>query len=404
LLIDVSHVALQIGGAYLPSSEAQQNAAAMTRVPVGLAAYAPRQAKHLHIIPATSLVMHFTPGQRYIDKPRACAWRCRAFTSGTSSNAQSADRLSHGTSHLPLLHADGSVSTGFGLASPTHGGIFQLSGLHLKPVQLGKQPAVAAAAAARAATDGTAAEMLYTVDWTVVKAASGRQADSTRQLEAAGAWRLTLPGSRNIVVQPACASDAARSAISQLRAVQQAADSTPAAAGSAAAALLCSRGLPEDALQRPTPHVRSAAAARALLRVAAQETQAVTWRAVASDHLDAQRSLSPGQSAAADAFGAVCTNGTWMEPRLSAATSSAGAGLSSGSGMSTSLAGVPAGMAAGTVLVTGGLGEVGFLVATWLAATSGATHVVLLGRSGRAAKLSAALQVSAAAVLAAILH
>ena len=46
---------MQIGGAYLPSSEAQQSAAAVTRVPVGLSAYAPRQAKYLNclqIVPA----------------------------------------------------------------------------------------------------------------------------------------------------------------------------------------------------------------------------------------------------------------------------------------------------------------------------------------------------------------
>lgn len=32
----------QIGGAYLPSSITERNAAAVTRVPVGLSAYAPR--------------------------------------------------------------------------------------------------------------------------------------------------------------------------------------------------------------------------------------------------------------------------------------------------------------------------------------------------------------------------
>jgi KR domain len=272
-------------------------------------------------------------------------------------------------------------------------------------VQLGKQPAAAAAAAAKAADSDTAAGMLYTVDWTVLKTAPGRQTDSTRQLEAGGAWQLTLPGSRKTIVQPAHSNDAARSAVSQLRAIQQAAASQPAAAaGSAAAALLYSRGLLEDALQRPTPHVQSAAAARALLRVAAQETQAVTWIAVATDDLAIQSSLPPALSAAADAFGAVCSNGTWMEPRLSAATSSASAILSSGSDMSTSFARVSANMAAGTVLVSGGLGEVGYLVATWLAVASGAAHLVLLGRSGRAAKLSAALQVAPAAVLATMLH
>ena len=364
----------------------------------------------LPIIPATGVGDGCHPRQlllpyalyRYaqkLDTRDACSWRFRAFSSGTCSNAQSAERLSHGTSHLPLLHADGSVSTGFGLASPASGGIFQLSGLRLKPVQLGRQPAVAAAPADRAAASGTAAEMLYTVEWTVMEAAPTGKTDGLRRLDAAGAWRLTLLGSRKTIVQPAHVKDAARSAVSQLHAVQQAADSQPAAGGSAA--LLCSRGLPEDALQRPTPYVQSAAAARALLRVAAQETQAVTWRAVVIDDLNAQSSLSPAMSAAADAFGAVCANGAWMEPRLSAASSLASAVLS---GTTTSFGGVPAGMAAGTVLVSGGLGEVGYLVAAWLAVAGGTAHVVLLGRSGRAAKLSAALQVSAAAVLAAILH
>ena len=351
--------------------------------------------------------MHIHPTQineRPTRRVRAPTWRYRVFSSGTSSNAQSAERLSHGTSHLPLLHADGSVSTGFGLASPASGGVFHLSGLHLKPVQLGRQPAAAAAAVARAAAGGTAAGMLYTVDWTVLEVAPPRQIDSTRQSEAAGAWRFKLPGSRKTIVQPAHSKDAARSAVSQLRAVQQAAASQPAAGGSAAAALLYSRGLPEDALQRPTPQTQSAAAARALLRVAAQETQAVTWRAVAMDDLDVQSSLPPAVSAAADASGAVCSNGLWMEPRLSAATSAATAASNSSSLMSSSIAGMPSGMAAGTVLVSGGLGEVGYLVAAWLAVAGGTAHVVLLGRSGRAAKLSAGLQVPAAAVLAAILH
>lgn len=33
---------MQIGGAYLPASQAERDAAAVTHVPVGLSAYAPR--------------------------------------------------------------------------------------------------------------------------------------------------------------------------------------------------------------------------------------------------------------------------------------------------------------------------------------------------------------------------
>lgn len=274
--------------------------------------------------------------------------------------------------------------------------MFSLSDLQLRPVQLGKQqPAATAAAAASARGGGSLpqADLSYTLEWTAIEAASAAGAAS-RLLESSGAWRLEAAGSRIHTVWPPHAADAARTAIAQLASIQQAAEKLPQAPAATGrlmpAAVLHSRGVPEGALQRMTPHCQSAASGRALLRVAAQEIQAVSWSALAADHLDASQASAANPLTATDVFGAVCSGGTWLAPRLAAASST----VSHPSAGSTPVgAPVAASAAPGTVLVTGGLGDIGFLVAMWLMEAGSAAHIVLLGRSGRAAKLASALQV-----------
>lgn len=350
---------MQIGGAYLPTTKEQLEAAATTRVPVGLSAYC-------------------------------------ADGGGSASNAQSAERLSHGSSHVPALRADNSVSTGFAMASPAGACVFNLADLQLRPVQLGARPAAAAATAVAKAA-AASPQMLYTLEWAASEAATtlAHPASERRSSLAAGAWRLVVGGTSTAPLRaPKTAAlkknmDRAGAAIRQLHRVQVAASAS--ASGSAARrVLLHSRGLPEDASRRPTGFRRSTAEGRALLRVAAQEVAATAWSSVSADELSCAAQQAAAAPLTADAFGVACSAGLWLVPRLAAAGRATASGVApGGSLMRGGSSGAP--MFTGTVLVTGGLGDIGFLVAMWLASSAGGgARIVLLGRSGRAAKLAAA--------------
>ncbi len=354
---------MQIGAAYLPTTKEKLEAAATTRVPVGLSAYC-------------------------------------AAGGGSASNAQSAERLSHGSSHVPALRADNSVSTGFAMASPAGACVFNLADLQLRPVQLGARPAASAAATAAAKAAAVSPQMLYTLEWAASEAATTLAHPASEQRSSfaagAGAWRLVVGGTSTAPLRaPKTAAlkknmDRAGAAIRQLHRVQVAASAS--ASGSAARrVLLHSRGLPEDASRRPTGFRRSTAAGRALLRVAAQEVAATAWSSVSADDLSCAAQQAAAVPLTADAFGVACSAGLWLVPHLAAAGGAAASGVApGGSLMPGGSSGAP--MFTGMVLVTGGLGDIGFLVAMWLARSAGGgARIVLLGRSGRAAKLAAAL-------------
>ena len=126
-----------------------------------------------------------------------------------------------------------------------------------------------------------------------------------------------------------------------------------------------------------------------MLRVAAQERQAVQWRSCALD------TLASGSQAAlhgTDSFGSISSGGMWLSPQLAASRGPAQSAL------------VPSPAAAaemrGTVLVTGGLGDIGLLVGLWVAASWPAASVLLLSRTGRANALPEAAANAAAPITA----
>ena len=120
----------------------------------------------------------------------------------------------------------------------------------------------------------------------------------------------------------------------------------------------------------------SAACAWAMLRVAAQEQKAVQWQSCA---LDTQAGESQAVLQGTDSFGMISSAGTWLSPQLTACQ---------GPAQSASVPSpAAAAMLRGTVLVTGGLGDIGLLVGLWVAATWPAARVFLLSRTGRASAL-----------------
>ena len=350
----VLHV--KIGAAFLPSSTASdRTAAAVTHVPAGLSAY------------------------------------CPAGASG---------RLSFGVGAAPQQQPDNSVSCGFRLISPSGGSMFSLENLQLRPARLSSGRVLTAAAATAKAPAGPDGSVLYALEWTAVEAVSAgaaRQQWLPLDVNTAGAWQLAIAGggsrSRGLARRPD-AADPAGAAISQLRHLQAALQG-PHAAGLAESISLHSRGLPDGATRSPAAYRTSAAAGRALLRVAAQEKPGVRFTAVGADELGCALQRAPMVPPAADAFGIASSAGVWLAPRLAAAHAQMQSSASTPLATNSSLLAAASG--AGTILVTGGLGDIGLLVGMWAAQNSGA-RVWLLGRNPRSGSLAAAIQLGGAVV------
>ena len=125
------------------------------------------------------------------------------------------------------------------------------------------------------------------------------------------------------------------------------------------------------------------ASAAAMWRVAAQEQPGARLMAYA---FDASSAAGPASLPHADSFGIATDAGIWLEPQLTSEQGTQHAGGRAVDGEPASLA-----FRRGTVLITGGLGDLGLLTGLWLAERCPGAWAVLLGRSGRAAKLSAAV-------------
>jgi KR domain len=142
-------------------------------------------------------------------------------------------------------------------------------------------------------------------------------------------------------------------------------------------------GAAASATATPVPQARTKAfclpGAAALLRVAAQESETgfVELDAAAADPM-----RLPWQACSeGDAFGASSTAGAWYRPVLTAAAA-AGAGRE---GLAGSL-GCSEQIFSGSVVVAGGLGDLGLMTGAWAAGGGGTEgrHVALLGRAGHA--------------------
>ena len=140
----------------------------------------------------------------------------------------------------------------------------------------------------------------------------------------------------------------------------------------------------------PQGHLAAAASA-ALMKVAAQEHRALSWYTRAMAHTapavtsgdfrdDAEAAVAPGVQCNAHARSVAC-----MRSR-------------SNVDHSPPEAAVDAAFGSGTVLVTGGLGDIGSLVGQWLAAAHTCSDLHMLGRSGRTKNLAPYLQSSPACI------
>ena len=119
-----------------------------------------------------------------------------------------------------------------------------------------------------------------------------------------------------------------------------------------------------------------AAIAAAMLRVAAQEHPTMQFQTYKHDYQAKKRpTVLPGT----DSFGIISTAGMWQVPQLTASPSDRKPVSVISSGISEAIN--------GTILVTGGLGNIGLLVGNWISNTSPTARVVLLSRTGHAKAL-----------------
>lgn len=341
---DADLVRSQIGAAFVGTGEA--SAPAVTRVPAALSCYQPG-----------------------------------AHASGGSTTCS-------GAAAPPLVLPDNSVSCSFGLAGPGDGTVFSLADLQLKP--RGGSALRTAPAAAAAAADAPGGSTLYAVEWTAVEPAVPAALATATGSPLAARWSLQLASGGAAPVAAArqhrlaAASHGSRAVTCQVQALQSA---LTAAAGQSGApvvrAAMSVRGLPEGTTSSPAAVRLSAApAAIALMRVAAQEAPAVAWTTCAFDGTSTQEPTAP---AAADSFAVACTGGAWLAPRLAAHSDAASAAAAPSP---TAAALSPAETFCGTVLVSGGLGDIGLLAAQWVAASAPAARLVLLSRSGRSSRVA----------------
>ena len=338
----------QIGAAFVaPGSGDESAAPAVTRVPAGLSCYQPA---------------------------------ARAADGGRGAFG--------GMAAAPLVLPDASVSCGFGLTSAAGRPVFSLADLQLKP-RAGAAPRSAAAAAAAAAPDNS---MLYAVEWVAVESASlsAASAPAHPARPASARWSIQLRGGGSEPAtatwrhRKATAGHGVRAVARQVQALQRVLTAAAArAAGAARGAAMAVRGLPEGCAMSPAAARLSAApTVVALVRVAAQEVAAVGWTTCAVDAAAPRVGPAP---AAADSFAVASTGGVWLSPRLMAHSdvASAAATVSRGGLLPASAA------FNGTVLVSGGLGDIGLLATRWVAAAAPAARLVLLSRSGRSAQVAA---------------
>lgn len=260
-------------------------------------------------------------------------------------------------------HRDGTVVNDFRLASSTGTTLFELVELQLKPLR----PRLSAASS-MAATDG----MQYTVEWGASSLVS-RLAEGTSS-PSPGSWSLT-PQGEAAQWQRSNGRNASEVASMQLQALQ-----TYVADPKARSFSLQTAGWPTAVPVSCSSACRtggaSAAAGWAMLRVAAQEQKRVQWQSCA---LDSQARGSQAALHGTDTFGSISSAGVWLAPQLIASRDRAQSTAAPSPAAALKLR--------GTVLVTGGLGDIGLLVGLWLVACWPDARVLLLSRTGRSSTL-----------------
>ena len=299
--------------------------------------------------------------------PDEAITRVPAGLSAYTAPAACRDSSTIGIGALKGLRPDGTATSDFRLASAAGATLFELAELQLKPVSRATAAPRPAAAALQAPQ-----EMLYAVDWLASVAATPSATPAKHPTP--GSWSIARSSEQPVQWQSGTAQSPSVTAGRQLQALQM------HLRDGARNVVLHSKPA-GTARQHPaaTPALDNTAAASAMLRVAAQEHTAVVLQSF--EH-DPQASIVPAALPATDAFGNMQSAGLWRAPQLATASVAA-------ADPSTSFPAAAASLN-GTVLVTGGLGDIGMLIGLWIAKTRPSARVLLLSRTGRSQTLAAA--------------
>ena len=262
---------------------------------------------------------------------------------------------------------DGTLQCSFSIAScQTSRGMC----LHISELQVKDLP--------RTPIDGTSHGMQYEVDWLASSVVAFDPNCATPRLHAS--WSMASSKVTYPVWRRCSGCSPVEIAALQLQTLQAHLAGPRSKAGGLT---LLTAGSPATASTMCTSIRGSAgihaATAAAMLRVAAQEHPATQWQ---SYGLDDNSSNTPTTFPVTDGFGTISTAGVWRVPQL---TASLGPSSSHGHGQSgRAISAEKGALMSGTVLVTGGLGRIGFLVGCWISTTWPASRVLMLSRTGRA--------------------
>lgn len=296
------------------------------------------------------------------------------------------------------LLVNGTAVSDYSLGSATDSRAgMAISGMLFKPVS--GRPAAAvpqatsATLAAAAATSGASPQdALYELSWAVTQPGPTTPGRLLAQRRPMLIWTARSANSASKATLRLAASSSSTVLAGSLRFIQ-----AQAAGGSAKASSIQLTSLAVHSGAKPdcaaiAPSRKSAALCEAgaggLLRVAAQEFPATAWQHC---HISSPAAAESSQSGPpADAFGISSAHGAWLASRLQrSATTAAPAPLHS----------IASSSGGRSVIVTGGLGDIGSLAGAWVAiASQAAPHVYLIGRTGRSQKLPQQLLHSEGAV------
>lgn len=277
-------------------------------------------------------------------------------------------KLFFGTGAIRGLRADGTAVCDFVLASGTCTA-FELAELQLKPISV--QASMSALVSVSAHLQPG---MHYTVEWEA--ASPVRQTSGRIMPPFSSSWSLTS-GSERVRWQQTKGRSSSEIAAMQLQALQ--AHIAAPRLGPGSSVLQTFGSHTSTVGLQPSPPAQSSKIhnfAGAMLSVAAQEQPATQWQ---SYSLDSQTNTKPCKLPESDSFGIISTGGAWLTPMLTVNTTAQ-------QSVPVLLNATTATMG-GTVLVSGGLGDIGSLVGMWLAATCPAAKVLLLSRTGHSKAL-----------------
>lgn len=260
------------------------------------------------------------------------------------------------------LQPGDSALSSYWLASP--GGIPGSSSMR----ELLAKPLTRAPSAASENAALPRANMLYTLHWKATEAAQSGPLSTVRPrpLRRTLNWRTTGHPADSLLLGGSGPEKASMASLARIQQVLTGHTGRSAGLQLRASSLITSGpgkpGRLNDAV--------TAGGASGLLRTAAQESPALKWQVYATSAFASRPFTFAEAAAGADAFGMHATDGVAFLPQLlPTKPTSTAAGVAPFSGH------------AGSILISGGLGDIGAMLAAWAGHNLG-LHVHLLGRTG----------------------